>query len=175
MGFEELAVGALGGFGLLDGVLSSNKKNKAARRMADSAKASAAVQSQQEIDRAAQESRRQIAEQRRVRAAVLASSAGSGFDVTSQDIDSILTGYRVTTQDATDTIEKNLNAGLALIDSQLQASLASANAQKQDSLFSGFSGAISGVTSGLTLLNAADALSKPEDPKVPPEQRNEPA
>jgi hypothetical protein len=167
MGFEEIAASAFGAFGLAEGITSAGKKNKAAKRSAESARRSAEIQTQQQIAQADQDKRRQRSEQRRVQAAVLASSAESGFDATSQDIDSILSGYRITTQDATDTIEKNLDAGLALINSQLDSGLAVADSQKQSSLFSGFSGALGGVTSALTLINAADSFSQPDEPKLP--------
>lgn len=160
MGFEVAAVTALGLLGGVSAYESSRQQNKAAKRSADSARRSAAVQSTQERAKADQDRQRQLAERRRVQAAVLASAADTGFSTTSSDVDSILTGYRLVTEDAIGTIDDNLRSNLAFVDSQLESSLAIADSRRTNSLFSGFSGVMQGATTGLTLAEGFGSLGE---------------
>ncbi len=154
-------VALIAGATLLGGVasgVSSSQKNKSSRRAAESAKRSAAVRATQIDAQAEQQKKQRIAQARRVLSSVVATSAESGFAVGSGDVDSIITGAGLSTNENLATIEANKLADLAYVQSQADAQVAQANSMNQDVLFGAIQGAIGGVSTGLTLLDAAEKI-----------------
>lgn len=160
MGVE---VALMAGMALAGGAASytqAQQRNRAARRSIQSSREAASVQTRQVTAQAGQERENRIRQARLVQARALAAAGESGFSTDSGDVGAILGAIQTDTGTDLSNLATNRNNSLDYIQSQLEARIAEARGQQSNLLMSGFTGALGGLSTGLSLYNAGTQSSE---------------
>lgn len=158
MGVLEVGLAAVALAGAATSYSQAQQKNRSIRRASDSARQAALVQQKQLGDQADVEAERAIRQSRAIRARALVNAAGSGFDVGSGDVDSLLGAINSDTELNIGILRQNEENSIGLVRSRLDAQLAELASGKSNLFLNTTSGLLSGAQTGFSLASGAKSM-----------------
>jgi len=160
VGVEEIALPLLlAGAGAATSYVQAEQQNHAAKKAEASTKQAAIVQTKQLADQAGLDREKSLRQARATRARALTIASGSGFEIGSSDIDSLLAAITGDANTNLGIIETNRQNSTALVQSRRDAELASIQSKESSPFLSAFTGLFGGAQLGLGIDSGINQIS----------------